>query len=65
MVVGEKWLINQVTGGVCQEIGLVAFMFSLNFYFLMCPLQFPTMFPFLTDSQSLIPLSADYLRQQR
>ena len=49
----------------CQEIGLVALMFFLNFYFLMFLLQFPSMFPLLTYSQSLFSLSADYPRHSR
>ena len=39
----------------CQEIGLVTLMF-LNFYFLMFLLQFSSMFPLLTYSQSFFSL---------
>ena len=48
-----------------RKLDLVHLCFSLNFYFLMFPLQFPSMFPLLTYSQSLILLSADYLRHSR
>ena len=33
IVVGEKWLINWVTGAVCQEIELVAFIFFFELLF--------------------------------
>ena len=42
-----------------KKLDLLNLCFSLNFYFLICPLQFPSMFPFLTHSQSFILLSAD------
>ena len=35
-------------GHVCQEIGLVAFMFFFELLFFLCCSQFPSMFPLLT-----------------
>ena len=41
---------------LCQEIGLVAFMFFFELLFFMFLRLFPSMFPLLTYSQSFIPL---------
>ena len=49
----------------CQEIGLVTFMFFFELLFPYAFSQFPSMFPLLTYSQLLIPLSADYPRHSR
>ena len=54
-----------LTGIGCQEIGLVAFMFFSELLFPYVSLQFPSMFPLLTYSQSFFSLSADYLRHSR
>ena len=50
---------------LCQEIGLVALCFSLNFYFSILLRLFPSMFPLLTYSQSLFSLSADHPKHTR
>ena len=52
-------------GDNCQEIGLVAFMFFFELLFSYVSLQFPSMFPLLTYSQSFFFLSADYPRHPR
>ena len=49
----------------CQEIGLVTFMFFFELLFSYVSLQFPSMFPLLTYSQSFFSLSADYPRHSR
>ena len=48
-----------------RKLDLLQLCFLLNFYFLMFLWQFPSMFPFLTYSQSFIFLSADYPRHPR
>ena len=48
-----------------RKLDLSHLCFSLSFYFLMFLLQFPSMFPLLTYSQSFFSLSADYLRYSR
>ena len=48
-----------------RKLDLSHLCFSLNFYFLMFLLQFPSMFPLLTYSQSFFSLSADYPRHSR
>ena len=48
-----------------RKLDLSHLCFSLNFYFLMFLLQFPSMFLLLTYSQSLIPLSANHSRHPR
>ena len=51
--------------GTVRKLDLSHLCFSLNFYFLMFPSQFPSMFPLLTYSQSFFSLSADYPRHSR
>ena len=48
-----------------RKLDLSHLCFSLNFYFLMFPSQFPFMFPLLTYSQTFFPLSADHPRHSR
>ena len=48
-----------------RKLGLSHLCFSLNFYFLMFLLQFPSIFSLLTYSHSFIPLSADHPRHSR
>ena len=50
---------------LCQEIGLVAFMFFFKLFLFLCFSPFPSMFPLLTYSQSFFPLSADHPRHSR
>ena len=45
-----------------KKLDLSQYAFSLNFYFLMFSLPFPSMLSFLTYSESLISLSAIHLR---
>ena len=47
---------------LCQEIGLVTILFFFKFLFFNVSLQFLSMLSLLTYFQSLISLSADYLR---
>ena len=54
--IGQQW---------CQEIGLVTVMFFFKLLFSYVFLQFPSMFPVLTHSQSFVPLSANYLRHSK
>ena len=62
-----RTLINSLvdTVGFVRKLDLSHLCFSLNFYFLMFLLQFPSMFPLLTYSQSFFSLSADYPRHSR
>ena len=53
------------TSASCQEIGLVALMFFFELLSSYVSLQFLSMFPLLTYSQSSFSLSADYPRHSR
>ena len=48
-----------------RKLDLLHLCFSLNFYFLMFLLQFPSMFSLLTYFHSFFSLSADYPRHSR
>ena len=56
---------TSVSGGSCQEIGLVTMMFFVELLFPYVFSQFPSMLPLPTYSQSLFLLSDHYPRHSR
>ena len=53
----HQWFLGRIIrmGVIVRKLDLSHLCFSLNFYFLMFLLQFPSMFPLLTYSQSFFP----------